>query len=65
MERDVDALCAADGRNHSLQPESRGAHVYCYRTGYNHHTCLLLSEQSEADFLLHYGSEELNVSYQS
>ncbi len=37
--------------------------VYCYRTGYNHHTCLLLSEQSEADFLLHYGSEELNVSY--
>ena len=26
--------------------------VYCYRTGYNHHTCLLLSEQSEADFLL-------------
>ena len=26
--------------------------VYCYRTGYNHQTCLLLSEQSEADFLL-------------
>ena len=37
--------------------------VYCYRTGYNHHTCLLLSEQSEADFLLRYGSEELNVAY--
>ena len=37
--------------------------VYCYRTGYNHQTCLLLSEQSEADFLLRYGSEELNVAY--
>jgi len=37
--------------------------VYCYRTGYSHHTCLLLSEQSEADFLLRYGSEELNVDY--
>jgi hypothetical protein len=37
--------------------------VYCYRTGYNHHTCLLLSEQSEADFLLRYGAEELNVAY--
>nr|WP_115094124.1 hypothetical protein [Synechococcus sp. UW106] len=40
-----------------------GLDVYCYRTGYNHHTCLLLSEQSEADFLLRYGSEELNVAY--
>ena len=37
--------------------------VYCYRTGYNHHTCLLLSEHSEADFLLRYGAEELNVAY--
>ena len=37
--------------------------VYCYRTGYNHQTCLLLSEQSEADFLLRYGAEELNVAY--
>lgn len=40
-----------------------GLEVYCYKTGYNHHTCLLLSEQSEADFLLRYGSEELNVVY--
>ena len=37
--------------------------VYCYRTGANDHTCLLLSDQSEADFLLRYGSEELNVVY--
>ena len=37
--------------------------VYCYRTGQDHHTCLLLSEQSEADFLLRYGLEELNVAY--
>ena len=39
--------------------------VYCYRTGYNHQTCLLLSEQSEADFLLHYGSEELKLPHRS
>ena len=26
-------------------------------------TCLLLSDQSEADFLLRYGSDELNVAY--
>jgi len=37
--------------------------VYCYRTGANDHTCLLLSDQSEADFLLRYGSDELNVAY--
>ena len=40
-----------------------GLDVYCYQTGYNQQTCLLLSEQSEADFLLRYGSEELNVTY--
>lgn len=39
--------------------------VYYYRTGYNHQTCLLLSEQSEADFLLHYGSEELKLTHRS
>ena len=37
--------------------------VYCYRTGANDYTCLLLSDQSEADFLLRYGSDELNVAY--
>ena len=37
--------------------------VYCYRTGTHYPTCLLLSDQSEADFLLRYGSEELNVAY--
>ena len=37
--------------------------VYCYSTGANHPTCLLLSEQSEADFLLRYGVDELNVTY--
>ena len=37
--------------------------VYCYRTGANDHTCLLLSDQSEADFLLRYGSDELNLAY--
>ena len=37
--------------------------VYCYRTGANDHICLLLSDQSEADFLLRYGSDELNVAY--
>ena len=37
--------------------------VYCYRTSANDHTCLLLSDQSEADFLLRYGSDELNVAY--
>ena len=37
--------------------------VYCYRTGAIDHTCLLLSDQSEADFLLRYGSDELNVAY--
>ena len=26
--------------------------VYCYRTGTHYPTCLLLSDQSEADFLL-------------
>ena len=31
--------------------------VYCYRTGANDYTCLLLSDQSEADFLLRYGSD--------
>ena len=36
--------------------------VYCYRTGYNHHTCLLLSDQAEADFLINYGTE-LNVRF--
>ena len=40
-----------------------GLDVYCYRTGFNLQTCLLLSDQSEADFLLRYGSEELNVTY--
>ena len=30
------------------QPD--GLDVYCYRSGYNHHTCLLLSDQAEADF---------------
>ena len=35
--------------------------VYCYRNGANDHTCLLLSDQSEADFLLRYGSDELKV----
>ena len=37
--------------------------VYCYRTSANDYTCLLLSDQSEADFLLRYGSDELNMSY--
>ena len=37
--------------------------VYCYLTGANCYTCLLLSDQSEADFLLRYGSDELNVTY--
>ena len=37
--------------------------VYCYQTSANDHTCLLLSDQSEADFLLRYGSDELNVAY--
>ena len=37
--------------------------VYCYRTGTNDYTCLLLSDQSEADFLLRYGSDELNLAY--
>ena len=37
--------------------------VYCYRTGADNHTCLLLSEQSEAEFLLRYGAEELNLAY--
>ena len=37
--------------------------VYCYRTGANPQTCLLLTDQSEADFLLRYGSEELNLAY--
>ncbi len=37
--------------------------VYCYRTGAIDHTCLLLTDQSEADFLLRYGSDELNVTY--
>ena len=42
------------------QPE--GLDVYCYQTGYNHHTCLLLSDQAEADFLINYGTE-LNVRF--
>ena len=37
--------------------------VYCYRTGANDHTCLLLSDQSEVDFLLRYGTDQLNVAY--
>ena len=37
--------------------------VYCYRSGTNSPTCLLLSEQAEADFLLRYGSEELHMAY--
>ena len=37
--------------------------VYCYRTGANDYTCLLLSDQSEADFSLRYGSDDLNVAY--
>ena len=37
--------------------------VYCYRNRSNDHICLLLSDQSEADFLLRYGSDELNVAY--
>jgi len=40
-----------------------GLDVYCYRTGAGNQTCLLLSEQSEASFLLRYGAEELNVAY--
>ena len=42
------------------QPE--GLDVYCYQSGYNHHTCLLLSDQAEADFLINYGNE-LNVRF--
>ncbi len=42
------------------QPD--GLDVYCYPTGYNHHTCLLLSDQAEADFLINYGTE-LNVRF--
>jgi hypothetical protein len=37
--------------------------VYLCRTGPNDHTRLLLTDQSEADFLLRYGSDELNVAY--
>ena len=37
--------------------------VYCYRTCAIDHTCLLLSDQSEADLLLRYGFDELNVAY--
>ena len=37
--------------------------VDCFRTGASHHTCLLLSDQSEADFLLRHGSDELNVAH--
>ena len=39
-----------------------GLDVYCYQTGYNHHTCLMLSDQAEADFLINYGTE-LNVRF--
>ena len=39
-----------------------GLDVYCYQSGYNHHTCLLLSDQAEADFLINYGTE-LNVRF--
>ena len=42
------------------QPD--GLDVYCYQSGYNHHTCLLLSDQAEADFLINYGNE-LNVRF--
>ena len=63
MEGDGNALRASDGGGDPLQPHPEELDVYCYRTGANDHTCLLLSDQSEADFLLRYGSEELNVAY--
>ena len=39
-----------------------GLDVYCYQIGYSHHTCLLLSDQAEADFLINYGTE-LNIRF--
>ena len=62
LEGDGNALRASDGGGDPLQPQPRLV-FYCYRTGANDHTCLLLSDQSEADFLLRYGSDELNVAY--
>ena len=44
------------------QRQPDGLDVYCYQSGYNHHTCLLLSDQAEADFLINYGTE-LNVRF--
>ena len=63
VEGDGNALRASDGGGDPLHRNPEELDVYCYRTGANDHTCLLLSDQSEADFLLRYGSDELNVAY--
>ena len=63
VEVDGNALRASDGEVIHSNRNPEELDVYCYRTGANVHTCLLLSDQSEADFLLRYGSDELNVAY--
>lgn len=45
----------------SSQP-SKDLDVYCYDNGSNGRTCLLLSDQSEAQFLMRCG-EEMNFKY--
>lgn len=51
-----------DGQIFLSNQPSKGLDVYCYEDHSSERTCFLLSEQSEAKFLLRCG-EEVSIKY--